>query len=157
MSVNTPVKVIGPKPLEPFGVTDNWVKNAGAGVHHPSVIQPGDAPVKGTTSPRRFMGPVKPDRKVTLTGTVRFGPDVMTGPPVPDSVHWLFDTEDTVPGVIGPRVAVFPSLNRNNAFEPGRYKNKQLFLAPPPVDETWPYATIMSAAPAESVYVKANV
>ena len=60
------------------------------------------------------LEPANPFAKVIATGKVRLLPDVVTVPPLPDTVHWLLDSVTLAPGVIEPETSpVAPSLNRD--------------------------------------------
>ena len=47
-----------------------------------------------------------------LNGTVRLFPEAVTAPPLPERVHWLFETVLVVPGVTGPKTPLLLSLNK---------------------------------------------
>jgi hypothetical protein len=53
---------------------------------------------------------VNVELKVNATFIVRVFPDLLIEEPVPDSVHWLFDTVEADPGVTGASSAPPPSL-----------------------------------------------
>src|ERR1700733_3001138 len=104
-----------------------------------------------------FFNPVNEPANVIATGTVRFEPDVVTTPPPPEMVHWLFDKVPLPPGVIEPATnPVLASLSRCSWLLAGRYATRRLLGANAKLPKSR-YVTYKSEAPFESAKTTVKV
>jgi hypothetical protein len=116
-SLKTAVKVRF-KPVPLLGLTDTAASETPAPevVHVPNKDHRLVAPLLFCAIPYMFLVPVNPELKVTAKGTVRLAPDIFTAPPVPATVHWLFDKVEASPGCNTP--GTVPELESFNNRKP---------------------------------------